>query len=234
MKLFWFFLAPHSKGYPADNVNILTCKHKGGNKPQGRIAHIGRLHSSSSSPVPSCRLVPMPQAYTEPGGSSQQLEPQTYTVPSSVSAAVWLSPADTWTTFSDNAQLSDIPLAKNKNLTWVLAMTPEVLGCNSCREAASMAPCQTIPPHGQHAKESEYAHQCAGVRLYLVSAEPICVRMASHCSRLCQVRPVCRGGWSSLPLLSWMKRSLSGAQGRLLSFRASVSFLLTLLARAPG
>ncbi|KAG7242213.1 hypothetical protein INR49_024259 [Caranx melampygus] len=29
-----------------------------------------RLHSSSSSPVPSCKLVPMPQAYTDPGSTA--------------------------------------------------------------------------------------------------------------------------------------------------------------------
>lgn len=70
--------------------------------------------------------------------------------------------------------------------------------------------------------------------LYLVSAVPICVRMASHCSLLCQVRPVCPGGWSSRLLLSCVNLSLSGAEGRLLSFRARVSFLFTLLASAPG
>lgn len=75
--------------------------------------------------------------------------------------------------------------------------------------------------------------ECDVACFYRVSVVLICVRMASHCSLLCQVRPVCPGGWSSLLLLSWTNLSRSGAQGRLLSFRASVSFLFTLLAKAP-
>lgn len=63
---------------------------------------------------------------------------------------------------------------------------------------------------------------------YRVSAVPICVRMASHCSLLCHDRLVC----SALACLSGA--CLSGAEGRLLSFNASVSFLFTLLARAPA
>lgn len=63
---------------------------------------------------------------------------------------------------------------------------------------------------------------------YRVSAVPICVRMASHCSLLCHDRPMC----SALACLSGA--CLSGAEGRLLSFSASVSFLFTLLARAPA
>ncbi len=60
-----------------------------------------------------------------------------------------------------------------------------------------------------------------------MSAVPICVRMASHCSLLCHDRPMC----STLACLSGA--CLSGAEGRLLNFSANVSFLFTLLARAP-
>lgn len=85
-----------------------------------------------------------------------------------------------------------------------------------------------------HKRECNHYHdQHMHVCRCLVSAVPICVRMASHCSLLCQVKTVCPGGWLSLELLSWINLSLSGAEGRQLSFKAKVSFLFTLLARAP-